>query len=526
MLLTQKSLYAVSRTRKSMKEMIQYDHVVRSAVFEGHPAKTSMENIVDLLKKDHIWTPSVQRLLRLMNGKRCEKCNGKQVRFVCRRFGVHFCTGCRRDSSISISRNPPQFPRSRKWEKALDHHRTAGVTGWYYLKLWNNVYVDSTSEKAGPLLCARLHFGNDTLLDNFLVGIEADDPNRIHRVRVLQTYAEYIDQAEQRLKLDRERLAAVWEEKEKKRSNKRSSRIRGMIDDLNVMLSDAPLKDAILALDHVHDDDDDIYSYHYPFQCYFMNQMLGTFLRAPSKVQRGKTKALVESTLLPALSGLDEFFRFTFLQDAISSSQSNLESSILICIKNYFSAQFPDSNQMMLHFKHEIDQDIIDFILSPVDQFAKKFAVLRALDYNGILNTLTSLLLSTAGFDETSTDYGLLCSLARKLIRGRSLPPIDLPCQPGSSVRGLTVFINAFEECTSSLPCLYQTAKHFLGAPETVEWVEGNPVKTIRRLKSLLFCTSSNSALNARVFDCLEKQDFTRLKETLLEYRSYISYSF
>lgn len=88
-----KSLYQVSITRKSFASLICHEHVVRAALFQGGHAAKRIEAMIRLVKKRKIWTPSPLRLLRLMNGKRCEGCNQKTVQFnhMSDAFGVFLC---------------------------------------------------------------------------------------------------------------------------------------------------------------------------------------------------------------------------------------------------------------------------------------------------------------------------------------------------------------------------------------------------------------------------------------------------
>lgn len=78
-----------SATSRSLRQIIRHEHVVRSALLQGGHAKTSMERLVNLLRPPRqIWTPTPLRLLRLVNGTRCEKCHEAKVQVVSADFGV------------------------------------------------------------------------------------------------------------------------------------------------------------------------------------------------------------------------------------------------------------------------------------------------------------------------------------------------------------------------------------------------------------------------------------------------------
>lgn len=72
--LDSRALYRLAcLTAKSMTEFVTLKHVVYSAVASGGNAQRSMDRIVALLKKEQIHAPSKLRLLRILNGKTCER---------------------------------------------------------------------------------------------------------------------------------------------------------------------------------------------------------------------------------------------------------------------------------------------------------------------------------------------------------------------------------------------------------------------------------------------------------------------
>lgn len=72
--LDSRALYRLAcLTAKSMSEFVTLKHVVYSAVASGGNAQKSMDRIVALLKKEQIHAPSKLRLLRILNGKTCER---------------------------------------------------------------------------------------------------------------------------------------------------------------------------------------------------------------------------------------------------------------------------------------------------------------------------------------------------------------------------------------------------------------------------------------------------------------------
>jgi len=118
-----RELLQLSVTSKFLRQHVSHEHVVRSALCRGGHAKTSVERIVKLVRDGSrtIWTPSPLRLLRLVNGKRCERCNQGKVNLVSADFGFFLCSGrCLPKYSKKVARN-------RKWRPFLDHPRIAAA---------------------------------------------------------------------------------------------------------------------------------------------------------------------------------------------------------------------------------------------------------------------------------------------------------------------------------------------------------------------------------------------------------------
>ena len=75
---TSRDLFNVSQCSKRLRSLVSYEHVIRSAVFSPMDEQVKkIENIVARVGDRFIFVPSVQRLLRFVNGKRCER--GKSI---------------------------------------------------------------------------------------------------------------------------------------------------------------------------------------------------------------------------------------------------------------------------------------------------------------------------------------------------------------------------------------------------------------------------------------------------------------
>ena len=132
---------------------LSYKQVVRSALMTGGRAKQNMERIVPLIEARKIWVPSPQRLLRLMCGKRCERCHKKQVNLVEKSFGVFYCFDtCIKATTKQVS------PNSKKWlpyVPMLKDERVA-IEGLHWLsmspRLMKAPQRDANGDKIGPVV--------------------------------------------------------------------------------------------------------------------------------------------------------------------------------------------------------------------------------------------------------------------------------------------------------------------------------------------------------------------------------------
>lgn len=143
-----KSLLQFSCVNKGFSSLLTYEHIVRAAMMTGGYTAESLNRVISPIRDQMIWIPSPQRLLRLVSGKRCEKCC-RSTRFVSPCTGLFLCSKCTVENtkqvyrgkamnpyldSIRVQRVPRKGPRSR--------HR-------FLIKA---PMTDTTGEKIGPLV--------------------------------------------------------------------------------------------------------------------------------------------------------------------------------------------------------------------------------------------------------------------------------------------------------------------------------------------------------------------------------------
>ena len=143
-----RSLYNVTMTCRIAMRLLRHEHVVRSALMQGGHSKTSMERLMVLIENKCIWIPSPLRMLRLCNGKTCERCFTGRVHLVSEHYGVFFCfRGCIQNfSTRGVAFNV-------KWAPFLvNQPRVAKCAYNTSAQIWIRPYSDLSGERCGPLV--------------------------------------------------------------------------------------------------------------------------------------------------------------------------------------------------------------------------------------------------------------------------------------------------------------------------------------------------------------------------------------
>lgn len=143
-----RSLYNVVMTSKEGMKLLRHEHVVRSSMMQGGHSKTSMERLVPLIEQRSIWIPSPLRMLRLVNGKTCERCCQGRVHLVSDNYGVFFCFhGCIQ------GRSTKGVAFNSKWSPyVVDQPRIAKAAYCSSAYVWIRPFMDASGERAGPLV--------------------------------------------------------------------------------------------------------------------------------------------------------------------------------------------------------------------------------------------------------------------------------------------------------------------------------------------------------------------------------------
>lgn len=151
--------------------MVSTQMVVKSALFHGGHAKSTMVVLHALMSVHAIHVPSPLRLLRLANGKVCEFCLHTKVNHVRPCLGVFACWECvtkrttRRSRPLiqgtltkpwktSWVRYARPFANQEKYDAILRHGRVSAAANRYGEKyyLWSQQRADDHGERVGPIV--------------------------------------------------------------------------------------------------------------------------------------------------------------------------------------------------------------------------------------------------------------------------------------------------------------------------------------------------------------------------------------
>ena len=89
-----RELFNLVFLNRKVMETLTIETVMKSAMMTGGHAMTTLEEILVLLNATSIYSPSAVRLLRLINGIRCEICNERCVNHARKGYAIFVCWHC------------------------------------------------------------------------------------------------------------------------------------------------------------------------------------------------------------------------------------------------------------------------------------------------------------------------------------------------------------------------------------------------------------------------------------------------
>ena len=194
--------------KKAFLHNLQHEHVIRAALNqEGRPRET-IKGLLPLIRERKIWIPSPLRLLRLCNGRLCERCSTNKVRFgdndSSRACGVLFCDSCFSQFQGLVS-SIDQASFSFTQNTRVVSFALGSWTRFIYVPLfgssflnrsiWTEPIYDSNGDYLGPLVTqehmhkmSHEHCGISPkqYLANLLIALDTMDPNKESAQKIVE----------------------------------------------------------------------------------------------------------------------------------------------------------------------------------------------------------------------------------------------------------------------------------------------------------------------------------------------------
>lgn len=150
--LNPRDLLHLSMCSKTDRENILHDHVVTSGLISGGQAKRTATQVVEMAlprtidgaSRASIHLPTPIRLLRLINGTRCEyrACSSAAVTTICPHFGLFLCWDCFLSVTTEIDREHEVIANEKRIARL--YRRKAHVL--------KSPFRDASGEIAGPIV--------------------------------------------------------------------------------------------------------------------------------------------------------------------------------------------------------------------------------------------------------------------------------------------------------------------------------------------------------------------------------------
>mmetsp|Transcript_50160 Transcript_50160/g.150993 ORF Transcript_50160/g.150993 Transcript_50160/m.150993 type:complete len:624 (-) Transcript_50160:56-1927(-) len=161
MLGSAKDLFRLSLSSKHLLSLVTPEDVIRASIFQGGHAQKTITEVTAAVQRRTIYVPSAMRLLRLANGKKCErleKCKGfnakrgmpRLVNTIRPNSGLFLCTQCVKSMTCKV--DDEDFDH----DFALEEERLATVSIDYSRRLFNKPHFEhATGERCGPILTMK-----------------------------------------------------------------------------------------------------------------------------------------------------------------------------------------------------------------------------------------------------------------------------------------------------------------------------------------------------------------------------------
>jgi len=284
--LAPRELYSLAFTCKGLLARVTTKLVLRSTILNTvytSYRKLTLGNLAYCIDKQSIHVPSPCRLLRLVNGKRCELCNKNRVNHVRGNGGCFFCGKCQEVVSSYFSKH--------EFKSLPDHLQADERIGSYRVgeRPWEEQITASDGERIGQLLTYKDIFAmsqspDGKSVDEYLCNV-LDVPSSADDCEKWMEEYKSAKEAEESL---RKRLEAKEREKTRQKREKRKQKIQKFLRQVKKHLDEA-WKDFALDFDYSEMRFSKLGSSaiedSVPFRCPFVDFLMQDFARAPSKAK-------------------------------------------------------------------------------------------------------------------------------------------------------------------------------------------------------------------------------------------------
>ena len=335
-----RDLYNMAFTCTSLRDQISTPLVVRSAMIHGGHTGSTINHLLPLMEKGKIHIPSPLRLLRLVNGKKCEFCNCRKVNHVRPGYGVFACWFCTTERGLTRVLNTKlvRYNRNRKYDAMFNHERV-GLTPYgskYYV--WNvrRTSVGSSGEAIGPLVTFRhidASVQGNLSIDDYL--------EQILEVPPLEDYTEFVSICQEMKARAKKAEEERYEKKEAtamRTKENRKKKVDQMIAKLAALLEEPWREDALKYKET---------KIRVWFDSPLVDNLLKVYVIAPSKMRKKILQEIAESINASFSLIRDKgFITYEFLseEDAFESalkrccltSLNSYTSFLMSCTKKFF----------------------------------------------------------------------------------------------------------------------------------------------------------------------------------------------
>ena len=386
-----RELYRMAFTCKTLRDAVTTPLVVKSAMIQGGGgARDCMKAINDLMARQAIHIPSPLRLLRLVNGKRCEFCNGTQLvhNGSAWRLGVFGCRACLEDRMVAASDPLGDKAWVSDWSEdayyvvALPHPR---VMCWRdrvkefknkkRAHLWKEgAAAAGLGEAIGPLisfeelklfLATAKECADKVTSENFDLYIDKE-----LKVPPAEAYKEFVELYAE-IKDRSENVVAEREEKKRataqKKNESRRAKVTKMIEDMQILL-DKPFRNAALMSANMP-----IGRACVKFSSPFVEKLLYPYVYSPSKMR----KKILEETA----NSINENFRLIRSKRFLSMDCFSGDDPFEIAVKRCFGGKYSSYDALVKTGR--LDDRFFDLIRK--DRVGAALAYFEATNFDKLL---------------------------------------------------------------------------------------------------------------------------------------------